>query len=79
MFRSSGETLSVDLMPIINLIDNQHYSRNIKLPGEITDSYTVTFLVNPPEANALAFHSDWKEQYEILFEDKEFTYSGVNF
>ena len=76
---SSGETLNVDLMPIVNLIDNQHYSKNIKLPGEVSDSYTVTFVVNPPEETTLAFHSDWKDQYEVLFEGQEFTYSAVNF
>jgi periplasmic iron binding protein len=76
---ATNESLTIELIPVINLIDNQHYAKNIKLPGALTDTYTVTFSVNPPAADALSFHSDWKEQYDVLFAPQEFSYSGVDF
>lgn len=44
------------LLPHINLIDNFHYARNVQLPGEASDPYTVYFYVNPPDEFALGRH-----------------------
>lgn len=76
----TGKSILVTLLPHINLIDNLHYARNIALPGEKGDSYTVTFFIDPPEQFTLAFHQDWTKQYGLkLFEPHIFTFSGINF
>ena len=70
----------VDLLPHINLIDNFHYARNIYLPGKISDKYTVTFNVMPPQSRELSFHMDWAENFgKKLLDELSFTYKRVNF
>jgi len=76
----TGESLQVDLIPHINLVDNLHYARNIPLPGEIDDPFTVVFHVLPPEPLDLALHKDWRDTYgNQLFEKQTFRYTGVDF
>jgi len=76
----TGEYLQADLIPHINLVDNLHYARNIPLPGEIDDPFTVVFHVVPPEPLDLALHKDWRDNYgSRLFEEQTFRYTGVDF
>ena len=53
------EITFVTLTPHINLIDNLHYARNMGLPSEKTDKYTVTFFILPSEVTELLLHKDW--------------------
>lgn len=71
----------VELLPHINLIDNFHYARNMKLPGAAEDSYKVTFTVEPPAEGALHYHYDWVEAYEeaTLFKPVTYTYEKQDF
>jgi len=76
----TGETLQADLIPHINLVDNLHYARNIPLPGEIDDSFTVVFHVLPPEPLDLALHKDWRDNHgSRLFNEQSFRYTNVDF
>ena len=70
----------IDLLPHINLVDNFHYARNITLPGEINDLYSVEFRVIPPTHLELALHNDWLKNYgEELFKENLFLYRKVDF
>jgi periplasmic iron binding protein len=76
----TGETLQADLIPHINLVDNLHCARNIPLPGEIDDSFTVVFHVLPPEPLDLALHKDWRDSHgSRLFNEQSFRFTGVDF
>jgi len=76
----TGEMTSVSFTPHITLGDNMHYARNMALPGEHTDSYTVTFFVEPPQELELSFHKSWRDAYgNQLFEPASFTYEGLDF
>ncbi len=76
----TGLSTFIDLLPHINLIDNFHYARNISLPGEVTDPYTVVFSFSPPTHKDLALHKDWVDTYgDKLAEGAEFTYKSVDF
>ena len=78
--QKTGLKTFIDLTPHINLIDNFHYARNISLPGEIDDLYTVEFKINPPHVYDLAFHKDWAEKFgKDLFKGKSYTYEDVEF
>ncbi len=81
MSQSTGQIKFTTLIPHINLIDNFHYARNIRLPGLVTDLYSVRFYVNPPDDFALARHRDWLDTYgETLFvEPLMFDYDIVDF
>ena len=70
----------IDLKPHINLVDNFHYARNISLPGEINELYTVKFNVSPPSGIDLAIHKDWLDEYgNHLISNYSFEYNNVNF
>lgn len=70
----------VDLVPHINLIDNFHYARNIRLPGKIEDPYSVKFSIVPPTHHDLALHKDWVDTYgSALAKPRDFSYPSVNF
>ncbi|MEP2010477.1 MAG: iron transporter [Balneola sp.] len=77
----TGESLEdILVVPHINLIDNFHYARNIKLPGKRDDLYTVKFYVNPPEGSKLASHKDWRDNHSNkLFSKEGFEYKNVDF
>ena len=78
--QSNGLKTFIDLIPHLNLIDNFHYARNISLPGEIDDLYTVEFMVNGPSKYDLAYHKDWVEINENKFiEDIKFEYRDIDF
>ena len=67
------------LTPHLNLSDNFHYARNIKLPGNIDDLYDVEIKINPPKKGQLGIHKDWKQKYGSLMEEKTFNYSNLSF
>lgn len=76
----TGAKQFVSLLPHINLIDNLHYARNMALPGEAGDLYTVRFYVYPPDPFALSLHRDWRNNYgRLLMAPRIFTYRNVNF
>ena len=77
---TSGLQTFVDLKPHINLLDNFHYARNMSLPGDVKDKYTVEFFVNNPSQYDLSFHKDWKDNFsESLISDQGFKYENVSF
>ena len=54
--------------------------RNIFLPGEIDELYSVDLNLIPPTQIDLALHNDWVKTYgEELFSSKTFKYTNVNF
>ena len=78
--QKTGLQTFVDLLPHINLIDNFHYARNISLPGDIDDLYSVKFSVLPPNQTDLALHKDWLDNYgESLMSGCDFTYKNIYF
>ena len=78
--QETGLSTFIDLVPHINLIDNYHYARNISLPGEASDLYSVEFYVLPPTSIELSLHKDWSENYgNRLMSDYSFFYENVNF
>ena len=78
--QSTREVAFVTLIPHINLIDNFHYARNMRLPGSEMDLYRVEFFVDPPDNFALARHRDWIDGYgDTLMGRQHFSYSMVDF
>jgi periplasmic iron binding protein len=76
----TGQVIFVTLIPHLVLGDSFHYARNVALPGGTHQRYTITFLVNPPDLFALAFHSNWREQVgSTLIQEHVFTFHGVDF
>ena len=75
----TDEVLVVNLVPHINLSDGYHYARNIQLPGNTDDIFTVHFLIKPDES-LLSYHYDWKEAYGMpIINTTEFKYKNLNF
>jgi len=75
----TGQKMKVDFIPHLTLGDAMHYARNISLPGDPDDSYTVRFDVRPPAETEVAFHKSWREAYGTpLFEAQAFTYEGLD-
>ena len=54
----TGPVKTATLVPHINQSDNVRCARNIALPGDADDPYTVAFKGHPPETPALATHKD---------------------
>ena len=75
----NGQSNIVKLTPHLNITDNFHYAQNIKLPGEISDLYTVTIKINPPKGNELGIHYDWNQNYQFLITKQSFTYKDLSF
>ena len=63
----------------MNITDNFHYAQNLKLPGDIDDSYNVSISISPPSGIELGIHHDWKEKYGYLLTKKVFTYDNLSF
>jgi hypothetical protein len=75
----TGDVVEVELVPHINLSDNLHYARNVDLPGEASDPFTVTLFVKPPQDLELATHRDWRQEYgDALLAPTSFEYTGVD-
>lgn len=57
---TTGSSDTHKLTPHVNMSDNLHYAKNIKLPGKIDESYTVIFEIRPPKNDELGMHYDWR-------------------
>ncbi len=78
--RRTKTTQFVDLRPMINLIDNFHYARNIGYSGKDTDEYDVTFYVNPPGEYDLSYHKDFVSEYgNTVIKSQKFMYRKLKF
>jgi hypothetical protein len=76
---TTGQAETIELIPHVTLGDAMHYARNVSLPGDPDDSYTVAVTVEPPSENELAFHESWREAHgQPLFEPQTFTYEGLD-
>ena len=76
---NDGNKLEVELKPHLNLSDNFHYARNIKLPGSIDDKYDVIIKISPPTEGDLGIHKDWKDKYGSLIGEYIFKYYDLSF
>lgn len=75
----TGQEKKVDFIPHVTLGDAMHYARNISLPGDPDDAYTVTFDVRPPGETEVAFHKSWRDVHGTpLFDAQTFTYEGLD-
>jgi uncharacterized protein involved in high-affinity Fe2+ transport len=68
------------LTPHVNMADNLHYAKNIKLPGEIDQEYTVIFEILPPKMGDLGMHFDWREKVDSsLISGQKFEFKNLDF
>ena len=68
------------LTPHVNMSDNLHYAKNIKLPGKIDESYTVIFEILPPKNDELGMHYDWRYTVDKeLIISKSFEFNNLDF
>ena len=79
MVNENGQTLEVLLSPHLNLIDNLHYAKNIKLPGTLDDLYDLTFMISPPDKDVFGVHYDWFNRFGDLIKPYSFSYKDLNF
>tara|TARA_B100000989_G_scaffold89492_1_gene64755 strand:- start:178 stop:708 length:531 start_codon:yes stop_codon:yes gene_type:complete len=79
MVNENGQTLEVLLSPHLNLIDNLHYAKNIKLPGTLDDLYDLTFMISPPDKDVFGVHYDWFNRFGDLIKPYSVTYEDLNF
>ncbi|MDB9990212.1 iron transporter [Flavobacteriales bacterium] len=78
--QKTGLKTFIDLIPHINLSDNFHYARNISLPGEIKDLYSVKYTISPPSKYDVSLHMDWKKEIgNSFFETVTYNYKDVKF
>jgi len=76
---ATGRTKKVDFIPHVTLGDAMHYARNMSLPGDPDDPYTVRIDVRPPSETEVAFHESWREAHGTpLFEAQTFTYEDLD-
>jgi uncharacterized protein involved in high-affinity Fe2+ transport len=78
---TTGASTEYELLPHINLSDNFHYARNIKLPGDVAkDKYTVVYTILPPAEGVVNYHHDWHGLYgATLFKPATFTFKHQDF
>ena len=77
---TTNTSVTVNLVPHLNLTDNLHYAQNIKLPGKIDDQYTLKFIIEPPVNGSLGMHYDWRQEVgELLSSGGSFTFDSLDF
>lgn len=77
---ADGITETHILTPHVNMADNLHYAKNIKLPGEIDQEYTVIFEILPPKMGDLGMHFDWREKVDSsLINGQKFEFKNLDF
>ena len=75
----TNTSVTMNLVPHLNLSDGLHYAQNIKLPGKIDDKYTLKFIIEPPKNGSLGIHYDWRQQVgEALSAVGSFTFDDLN-
>ena len=76
----TGKSVTHKLTPHVNMSDNLHYAKNIKLPGRIDQRYTVIFEISPPKNNELGMHYDWRKAVdEQLIDANTFEFQSLDF
>ncbi len=76
----TGTSVTHKLTPHVNMSDNLHYAKNIKLPGRIDQEYTVIFEIFPPKNNELGMHFDWRKTVdEELINANTFEFNNLDF
>jgi len=77
---ATGKSVTHKLTPHVNMSDNLHYAKNIKLPGRIDQRYTVIFEISPPKNNELGMHYDWRKAVdEQLIDANTFEFQSLDF
>ena len=77
---TTGSSDTHKLTPHVNMSDNLHYAKNIKLPGKIDESYTVIFEIRPPKNDELGMHYDWRYTVDKeLIVAKRFEFNNLDF
>ena len=78
--QNTQQIKSIELLPHINMSDNLHYALNTSLPGNRSDDYNIVFIVQPPEAEELGLHFDWRDEVgPYLSKVYKFEYKNLNF
>ena len=77
---TTGSSDTHKLTPHVNMSDNLHYAKNIKLPGNIDESYTVIFEIRPPKNDELGMHYDWRYTVDKeLIVAERFEFNSLDF
>tara|TARA_B100001758_G_scaffold211334_1_gene194597 strand:- start:1 stop:582 length:582 start_codon:yes stop_codon:yes gene_type:complete len=77
---TTGSSDAHKLTPHVNMSDNLHYAKNIKLPGKIDESYTVIFEIRPPKNDELGMHYDWRYTVDKeLIVAERFEFNNLDF
>ena len=77
---TTGSSDTHKLTPHVNMSDNLHYAKNIKLPGKIDESYTVIFEIRPPKNDELGMHYDWRYAVDNeLIVAERFEFNNLDF
>ena len=77
---TTGSSDTHKLTPHVNMSDNLHYAKNIKLPGKIDESYTVIFEILPPKNDQLGMHYDWRYTVDKeLIVAERFEFNNLDF
>lgn len=76
----TGRSVTHKLTPHVNMSDNLHYAKNIKLPGRIDQKYTVIFEIFPPKNDQLGMHYDWRHEVDSqLVDATKFEFQNLDF
>ena len=75
----NGKSTKIKLSPHINLIDSLHYAKNIKLPGSISDTYDVSFIIDADQMADLGIHNDWHKKVGPFVTKHTFSYKNLSF
>ena len=76
----NGSSETHILTPHVNMADNLHYAKNIKLPGRIDEKYTVIFEILPPKNDQLGMHYDWRNTVDDeLVDVGRFEFNNLDF
>ena len=77
---TTGSSDTHKLTPHVNMSDNLHYAKNIKLPGKIDELYTVIFEIHPPKNDELGMHYDWRYTVDKeLIVAERFEFNNLDF
>ena len=77
---TTGSSDTHKLTPHVNMSDNLHYAKNIKLPGKIDELYTVIFEIRPPKNDELGMHYDWRYRVDKeLIVAERFEFNNLDF
>ena len=77
---TTGSSDTHKLTPHVNMSDNLHYAKNIKLPGKIDELYTVIFEIRPPKNDELGMHYDWRYAVDNeLIVAERFEFNNLDF